>query len=51
MIASVIANTVASKGKSYKPQDFMPGGKKKQTWQEQLAMLEAYTEAYPDGNR
>ena len=51
LVASVIANTVASKGKSYKPEDFMPKGGKKKTWQEQLAIVKAYTEAYPDGNR
>ena len=44
VVAAAIVNMLKTKGgKTYKPQDFMPTRKqKKQTWQEQLAVVETY---------
>ena len=41
MICSVIANVNSSKGKSYKPSDFMRKEKKKQTVEEMLLIFQA----------
>lgn len=41
MVCSVIANVNASKGKSYKPSDFMRKEKKKQTIEEMLFIFQA----------
>ena len=41
MICSIIANVNSSKGKSYKPSDFMRKEKKKQTVDEMLLIFQA----------
>lgn len=47
LVCSVIANANRSKGKPFKPDDFMPREKaKRQTWQEQLAVIQAFVASY-----
>jgi len=50
LVASVIANSVPRKGgRVYKPSDFMPTKRKqKQTAEEQLAFMKAFTEGFGD---
>jgi len=51
LVCSVIANANRSKGKPFRPEDFMPKEKKKkQTWQEQLKVLQLFVAAYGDGD-
>jgi hypothetical protein len=50
LICCVIANANRTKGLPYKVEDFMPREpKKKQSWQEQLRFLEAFTASYEGG--
>lgn len=50
LVCSVIANANRSKGKPFKPDDFMPKKRKKrQTWQEQLKFLEMFVSSYQGG--
>ncbi len=44
IIASTIANVYSEK--RYKPEDFMPKEKKKQTWKEQLKFVEILNTAF-----
>jgi len=47
LVCSVIANANRSKGLPFKPSDFMPREKKKkQSWQEQLQVLQQFVAAY-----
>jgi hypothetical protein len=49
LVCSVIANAHRSKGKPFKPDDFMPRERrKKQTWQEQLQVLQQFVASYGD---
>lgn len=51
LVCSVIANANRSKGRPFKPDDFMPKErKKKQTWQEQLKFLEMFVSSYEGGD-
>lgn len=50
MICSIIANVNRSKGKTFKPDDFMPREpKKRQTWQEQLQVIQQFVALYEGG--
>lgn len=52
LVCSVIANVNRSKGPPFKVSDFMPKEKKKkQTWQEQLAVLQAFVASYGEEKR
>jgi hypothetical protein len=47
LLCSVIANANRSKGRPFRPEDFMPREpKKKQTWQQQLQFLQAFVSSY-----
>lgn len=48
IIASTIANVNTPKGKTYNPEDFMPKEKenKKQSWKEQLTIIETLNAAF-----
>lgn len=48
IVAAAVTNAMrAKKGKRFKPEDFIPrwGGSKKQSWQEQLAVVEGLNKA------
>jgi hypothetical protein len=50
LVCSVIANANRSKGKAFKPEDFMPKErKKKQSWQEQLQFLQMFVSSFEGG--
>lgn len=50
LVCSVIANANRSKGKPFKPDDFMPREpKKKQTWEEQLRIIQQFVSLYEGG--
>jgi hypothetical protein len=50
LVCSVIANGNRSKGRPFKPDDFMPREpKKKQSWQEQLQVIQQFVALYEGG--